>query len=310
MDELHVGDRVLYRGIIEKIIGGKINQYGTAKGHWFTSDEFELIPSGSTVEIVAPIQPAHPSAWRELDPPTPTKPSPDVWRSAVNDPPDTSCDVRVLSCARGIAYGHYYRIGDAWYEDGHHVVDILAWKELEPAEPAPAPAKIEYHKGQRIWLHHNGEVHPATFKRDYKCTVCKVKRDDGKSNSVRVGKSGWYTSLDFIEPMPESEDPRKETMTAKLLTAQEWLERLAKYYGSLPNELVQGTLVTLLFDEPEPREANYDIKDFYGTPDKAPDWLSTIATCPNPNDPAVLRECVVEARHWLAQELEKFEEEK
>jgi hypothetical protein len=97
-------------------------------------------------------------------------------------------------------------------------------------------------------------------------------------------------------------------MTAKLLSSQEWLERLLKYVDSLPNKLVRGELIALLFDEPKPREANYDIEDFYGSQDKAPDWLSTIAACPHPNDPDVLRETVVEARHWLAVELEKFEE--
>jgi hypothetical protein len=96
-------------------------------------------------------------------------------------------------------------------------------------------------------------------------------------------------------------------MPDKLLSSKEWLDRLVKYIDSLPNHLVWGELIALLFDLPVPREANYDIEDFYGSQDKAPDWLSTIAACPHPNDPDVLRETVVEARHWLAQELEKFE---
>jgi hypothetical protein len=210
--------------------------------------------------------------WRELEPPA--KSYPDGWRSAINDPPSTSCDVRLWPRDRDISIGRYYRTGNTWYENGHHVVDILAWKDIEPPAPArrfkrgdkvknetchytatfvkytddeicncavkrddmlndndstdlwyaeesnlelipPAPAKPEYHKNQRVWLHVCGEVFPATFRKYTNNAItssggrcCVVERDDKLDGGSK--HHHWLMGEEYLEPMPDAEDPRKE----------------------------------------------------------------------------------------------------
>jgi hypothetical protein len=93
-------------------------------------------------------------------------------------------------------------------------------------------------------------------------------------------------------------------MPDKLLSSKEWLDRLVKYIDSLPNHLVWGELIALLFDLPVPREANYDIEDFYGDPDKAPLWLQCVANA----QPGHYESAFAEARVHLAAELAQSQE--
>jgi hypothetical protein len=98
-------------------------------------------------------------------------------------------------------------------------------------------------------------------------------------------------------------------MPDKLLTAQEWVERLSEYAETLPlrvryslSYITSGTSTAS-----DVETAIYNVEDFYGSPDKAPDWLRCLAGCTDPSDPEILAFCCGEARHWLALELEKFE---
>jgi hypothetical protein len=95
-------------------------------------------------------------------------------------------------------------IPDLWYAEESNL-------ELIP----PAPAKPEYHKNQRVWLHVCGEVFPATFRKYTNNAItssggrcCVVERDDKLDGGSK--HHHWLMGEEYLEPMPDAEDPRKE----------------------------------------------------------------------------------------------------